>query len=57
MSCMEGTGLDEVNIAVRKLLEEMTRVVRQLQRAKIRQLRTGEADEEEYVGKEALTVH
>lgn len=54
-SALDGTGLDELNIRIRRLLEEMTKVVRQLQRAKIKQLRTG-ADYYEYQGKEALVM-
>mmetsp|Transcript_29520 Transcript_29520/g.57925 ORF Transcript_29520/g.57925 Transcript_29520/m.57925 type:complete len:599 (+) Transcript_29520:139-1935(+) len=53
VSAYDGTGLDELNTEVRSLLEQMTRIVRQLQRAKIRQLRVG-GDSEAYVGKEAL---
>jgi len=56
VSALEGTGLDELNMAVRRLLEEMTKVVRQLQRTKIRQLRVGETPNQ-YMGKEALVVH
>lgn len=55
VSAIDGTGLDELNKEIRQLLEQMTRVVRQLQRAKIRQLRMG-AQAEAYVGKEALTL-
>mmetsp|Transcript_51459 Transcript_51459/g.83449 ORF Transcript_51459/g.83449 Transcript_51459/m.83449 type:complete len:629 (-) Transcript_51459:95-1981(-) len=55
VSALDGTGLDVLNMEVRGLLEEMTKVVRQLQRTKIRQLRTGAADTG-YVGKEALTL-
>jgi nucleolar GTP-binding protein len=55
VSALEGTGLAELNMAVRGLLEEMTRVVRQLQRAKIRQLRAGRSDEG-FVSKEALVL-
>jgi len=55
VSAYDGTGLDELNTEIRQMLEQMTRVVRQLQRAKIRQLRMG-ASAEAYVGKEALTV-
>lgn len=58
VSALEGTGLDELNMAIRGLLEEMTRVVRQLQRTKIRQLRVGGTDvtDRPFVGKEALTL-
>jgi len=55
VSALEGTGLAELNTEVRRLLEEMTRVVRQLQRSKIRQLRMG-ATESPFVGKEALSL-
>lgn len=55
VSALEGTGLDDLNMQVRKLLEEMTKVVRQLQREKIRQLRLGEP-RASYVGKEALSL-
>jgi len=55
VSALDGTGLDELNMEVRQLLEQMTRVVRQLQRAKIRQLRMG-GSASPYVGKEALTM-
>lgn len=55
VSALEGTGLDDLNMEVRKLLEEMTKVVRQLQREKIRQLRLGEP-RASYVGKEALSL-
>mmetsp|Transcript_52978 Transcript_52978/g.124102 ORF Transcript_52978/g.124102 Transcript_52978/m.124102 type:complete len:557 (+) Transcript_52978:58-1728(+) len=55
VSALEGTGLDVLNMEVRRLLEEMTKVVRQLQRAKIRQLRMGR-NTDAYVGKEALTL-
>jgi len=54
VSALEGTGLAELNMEVRRLLEEMTRVVRQLQRAKIRQMRLGMAREP--VTKEALSM-
>lgn len=52
MSAFDGTGLDDLNMEVRGLLEEMTKVVRQLQRTKIRQLRMGETDAQR-VSKEA----
>jgi len=55
VSAFDGTGLDELNTEIRQLLEEMTRVVRQLQRTKIRALRMG-AVETNFVGKEALTM-
>jgi len=55
VSALDGSGLAELNTEVRRLLEEMTRVVRQLQRTKIRQLRAGVSDSP-YVGKEALTL-
>lgn len=55
VSALDGTGLEVLNMEVRGLLEEMTRVVRQLQRSKIRQLRTGAADTG-FVGKEALAL-
>jgi len=56
VSALDGTGLDELNMQVRAMLEEMTRVVRQLQRVKIRKLRAGSQDAAEYVGKEALPL-
>jgi len=55
VSALDGTGLAELNTEIRQLLEEMTRVVRQLQRSKIRQLRMGATDNS-YVGKEALSM-
>ncbi|CAK9060292.1 unnamed protein product [Durusdinium trenchii] len=54
VSAFDGTGLDDLNMEVRGLLEEMTKVVRQLQRTKIRQLRMG--DVETAVNKEALSL-
>eukprot|EP00933_Yihiella_yeosuensis_P018165 TRINITY_DN15012_c0_g1_i1.p1 TRINITY_DN15012_c0_g1~~TRINITY_DN15012_c0_g1_i1.p1 ORF type:complete len:625 (+),score=104.48 TRINITY_DN15012_c0_g1_i1:33-1877(+) len=57
VSAMDGAGLDVLNMEVRGLLEEMTRVVRQLQRSKIRQLRMGSDEEERgYLNKEALVL-
>lgn len=60
VSALEGTGLDVLNMAVRQLLEEMTRVVRQLQRTKIRMLRVGATEgkggRSNFVGKEALSL-
>lgn len=56
VSSVDGTGLAELNIAVRLLLEDMTRVVRQLQRTKIRQLRAGSEAYSGFVNKEALSM-
>jgi len=56
VSSVEGTGLAELNMAVRRMLEEMTRVVRQLQRSKIRKLRAGSDVYSGFVDKEALTL-
>ncbi|CAK0911158.1 unnamed protein product, partial [Prorocentrum cordatum] len=56
VSSVEGTGLAELNIAIRLLLEDMTRVVRQLQRTKIRQLRAGSEAYSGFVNKEALSM-
>eukprot|EP00929_Paragymnodinium_shiwhaense_P008505 TRINITY_DN112467_c0_g1_i1.p1 TRINITY_DN112467_c0_g1~~TRINITY_DN112467_c0_g1_i1.p1 ORF type:complete len:624 (+),score=122.69 TRINITY_DN112467_c0_g1_i1:74-1945(+) len=55
VSSLDGTGLEELNIEVRRLLEEMTKVVRQLQRAKMRQLRVAD-NYYEYIGKEAIVL-
>lgn len=55
VSALEGTGLDMLNMEVRRLLEEMTKVVRQLQRTKLRQLRVG-ANPNEHISKEALVL-
>jgi len=55
VSAFDGTGLDDLNMEVRGLLEEMTKVVRQLQRTKIRQLRMGDEDVD-FVNKEALAL-
>eukprot|EP00931_Biecheleriopsis_adriatica_P009972 TRINITY_DN111064_c0_g1_i1.p1 TRINITY_DN111064_c0_g1~~TRINITY_DN111064_c0_g1_i1.p1 ORF type:complete len:621 (+),score=97.63 TRINITY_DN111064_c0_g1_i1:145-1863(+) len=56
VSALEGDGLDTLNMQVRGLLEEMTRVVRQLQRSKIRHLRMGEPENNTRPSKEALSL-